>query len=103
LYECLNLKKLGYKEIILVGQNTNSYSSNLNGKKIKFADLLDKIAQINIPRISFLGNHPLDFTIDILDVMNKHYNILPYTHLPMQSGDDHILKLMSKKYDLKNI
>lgn len=101
LDECLNLKKLGYKEIVLVGQNTNSYSSNLNGQKINFANLLDKIAQIGIPRISFLGNHPLDFTIDIVDVMNKHSNILPYIHLPLQSGDDHILKLMSRKYNLK--
>ena len=63
--------------------------------------MLDEIAKLNIPRISFLGNHPLDFTLDIIDVINRHQNILPYIHLPLQSGDDHILKLMSRKYDSK--
>lgn len=100
LNECSELSKLGYKEIVLVGQNTNSYGKDL-GSNITFAKLLDAIAKLNIPRISFLGNHPLDFTLDIIDVMNKHQNILPYVHLPLQSGDDHILKLMARKYDSK--
>lgn len=101
LNECSELATLGYKEIVLVGQNINSYGKDLNIKGLTFAKLLNAIAKLNIPRISFLGNHPLDFTLDIIDVINKNSNILPYIHLPLQSGDDHILKLMSRKYDSK--
>lgn len=96
--ECQSLIKQGYKEITLLGQNVDSYGKDLKNK-ITFAHLLDKVADLNIPRLSFLTSHPYDFSLDIIDVMKKHNNILRYLHLPVQSGDDHILKLMNRKYN----
>jgi len=98
--ECKELEKLGYKEVTLLGQNVDSYGKDLKGN-INFAKLLDKVASLNIPRITFLTSHPYDFSLEIIKVMKKHKNILPYLHLPIQSGDDKILKLMGRKYDSK--
>jgi len=98
LKECKSLVDAGYKEITLLGQNVDSYGLDLDNK-ITFAELLDKVADLNIPRLTFLTSHPYDFSLDIIKVMNKHKNILRYLHLPVQSGDDAILKLMGRKYD----
>ncbi|MCQ2796107.1 MAG: tRNA (N6-isopentenyl adenosine(37)-C2)-methylthiotransferase MiaB [Bacilli bacterium] len=98
--ECKDLVKQGYLEITLLGQNVDSYGKDLK-KKYSFAKLLDEVAKLKIPRISFLTSHPYDFSLEIIDVMKKHKNIQPYLHLPLQSGDDKILKLMGRKYDSK--
>ena len=98
--ECKKLAKLNYKEIFLLGQNVDSYGKKLE-IKTNFAKLLDKVASLNIPRVSFLTNHPNDFSLEIVDVMKKHNNIMPFIHLPLQSGDDRILKLMNRKYNSK--
>ncbi|MCQ2794933.1 MAG: tRNA (N6-isopentenyl adenosine(37)-C2)-methylthiotransferase MiaB [Bacilli bacterium] len=98
--ECKELVKQGYLEITLLGQNVDSYGKDLK-KKYSFAKLLDEIAKLKIHRLSFLTSHPYDFSLEIIDVMKKHKNIQPYLHLPLQSGDDKILKLMGRKYDSK--
>ena len=96
--ECKGLVKQGYLEITLLGQNVDSYGKDLK-KKYSFAKLLDEVAKLKIQRLSFLTSHPYDFSLEIIDVMKKHKNILPYLHLPVQSGDDEILKLMGRKYN----
>lgn len=98
--ECKALVDAGYKEITLLGQNVDSYGLDLENK-ISFATLLEEVAKLNIPRLTFLTSHPYDFSLDIIDVMNRHANILRYLHLPIQSGDDYILKIMGRKYDSK--
>ena len=97
LKECKELEKSGYKEITLLGQNVTSYGKDLKDGK-SFANLLDKVASLNIPRINFLTSHPFDFDYKIIDVIKKHKNIMRYMHLPIQSGCDSILKLMNRKY-----
>lgn len=100
LDECKALKKAGYLEVTLLGQNVDSYGLDLS-PKISFAKLLDEVAKIGIPRVSFLTSHPHDFSLDIIPVIKKHKNILPYLHLPVQAGDDQILKIMGRKYTSK--
>ncbi len=98
--ECKELTKKGYKEITLLGQNVDSYGKDLK-KKYSFAKLLEEVAKLKMPRLTFLTSHPYDFSLDIIDVMKKYKNIEPYLHLPIQSGDDATLKLMGRKYDSK--
>ncbi len=98
--ECKYLVDNGYLEITLLGQNVDSYGKDLK-KKYSFAKLLDEIAKLKTHRLSFLTSHPYDFSLEIIDVMKKHKNIQPYLHLPLQSGDDKILRLMGRKYDSK--
>ena len=63
-----------------------------------FADLLESVAKTGIPRIRFVTSHPWDFTQEMIDVIAKYPNIMPYIHLPVQSGSSRILKLMGRRY-----
>ena len=63
-----------------------------------FATLLGKVSQTGIPRVRFMTSHPWDFTDKMIEVIGKCDNIMPYVHLPIQSGSDRILKLMGRKY-----
>lgn len=100
LKECKELKKLGYKEVTLLGQNVNAYGKDLQDGS-SFAKLLDEVAKIGIPRVRFLTSHPWDFSSDMIDVIAKHKNIMKYIHLPVQSGNDEILRLMGRRYSSK--
>ena len=86
-----------YQEVILLGQNVNAYGKDLD-MEYDFADLLGEVSQTGIPRIRFVTSHPWDFTDKMIDVISKCDNIMPYIHLPIQSGSDRILKLMGRKY-----
>jgi len=86
-----------YQEVTLLGQNVNAYGKDL-GMDYDFADLLGEVSQTGIPRIRFVTSHPWDFTDKMIDVISKCDNIMPYIHLPIQSGSDRILKLMGRKY-----
>ena len=86
-----------YQEVTLLGQNVNAYGKDLE-MEYDFADLLGEVSQIGIPRIRFVTSHPWDFTDKMIDVISKCDNIMPYIHLPIQSGSDRILKLMGRKY-----
>ena len=97
LKECQELKDAGYQEVTLLGQNVNAYGKDLNDGS-SFAHLLDEVAKIGIPRVRFLTSHPWDFKEEMIDVIAKHKNIMKYIHLPVQSGDDEILKLMGRRY-----
>lgn len=97
LAEVRELKEQGYKEITLLGQNVNAYGKDID-EQYDFATLLEKVAQIGVPRIRFTTSHPWDFSDEMLDVIGKYDNIMPFIHLPLQSGDSKILKLMGRRY-----
>jgi len=86
-----------YQEVTLLGQNVNAYGKDLD-MEYDFADLLGEVSQTGIPRIRFVTSHPWDFTDKMIDVISRCENIMPYIHLPIQSGSDRILKLMGRKY-----
>ena len=100
LDEVKTLKDQGYLEITLLGQNVNAYGKDLN-LGYDFATLLENVAKIGIPRIRFVTSHPWNFTDKMVDVIAKYDNIMPYVHLPIQSGSDEILKRMNRKYTIE--
>lgn len=96
--ECKSLVKNGYKEITLLGQNVNSYKSG----RYDFISLLKQID--NIPgewRLRFLTSHPKDLSKELIEIIKTGKHITPHLHLPLQSGDDDILKAMNRKYSAK--
>ena len=97
LKEINDLKNNGYKEITLLGQNVNAYGKDLCDED-DFASLLESVANTGIERIRFVTSHPWDFTDEMIDVIAKYDNIMPYIHLPLQSGSSKILKLMGRRY-----
>ena len=100
LKEVKCLKNAGYLEITLLGQNVNAYGKDLN-LGYDFATLLEEVAKIGIPRIRFVTSHPWNFTDKMIDVIGKYPNIMPYVHLPIQSGSDAILKKMNRRYTVE--
>ena len=101
LDECKSLIKAGYKEITLLGQNVNAYGKDL-GEGKDFADLLEAVALLGIPRLRFTTSHPWDFSSKMIDVIAKYDNIMKFIHLPVQSGNDEILRLMGRRYTRKH-
>jgi len=99
LEEVRDLKNQGYMEVTLLGQNVNAYGKDLN-LGYDFATLLEEVAKIGIPRIRFVTSHPWNFTDKMIDVIAKYDNIMPYIHLPIQSGSDDILRKMNRKYSI---
>ena len=93
------LVKDGVVEVMLLGQNVNSYGKNLE-QPMTFAELLRKIEQIDgLERIRFMTSHPKDLSDDLIDVMANSRKICPHLHLPLQSGSSRILKAMNRRYD----
>lgn len=97
LEEVRGLVKDGYKEVTLLGQNVNAYGKDLSGV-YGMANLLEDVALTGIERVRFVTSHPWDFSDEMLAVIAKYDNIMPYIHLPLQSGSDQILKRMGRKY-----
>jgi len=95
--EVKDLVKNGYKEVTLLGQNVNAYGKDLN-INYTMGDLLEETAKTGIERIRFVTSHPWDFNDKMIDIIAKNDNIMPYIHLPLQSGSDRILKLMGRRY-----
>ena len=95
--EVKELVKNGYKEVTLLGQNVNAYGKDLY-KDYNLANLLSDVSDTGIERIRFVTSHPWDFTDEMVDIIASRDNIMPYIHLPLQSGSDKILKLMNRKY-----
>ena len=88
--------KDGYKKVLLIGQNVNSWN------KDKFYKLLEKVAKKDLEKISFVSSNPWDFSDELIDVIAKYPNIDRLIHLPLQSGDDEILKKMNRRYTSKD-
>ena len=95
--EVETLKNEGYKEVTLLGQNVNAYGKDLN-LGYDFATLLKRVSDIGIERIRFVTSHPWNFTSEMIDIIASRDNLMPYIHLPIQSGDDEILKRMGRRY-----
>lgn len=95
--EVKELKEAGYKEVTLLGQNVNAYGKDLN-INYNMANLLQDVADTKIDRIRFVTSHPWDFTDEMLEVIAKNKNVMPSIHLPVQSGNNEILKLMGRRY-----
>ena len=101
----------GNKNILLIGQNVNSYGAELSdcglvsmGKKrfkSLFPELLKKVAEKDLEKVSFVSNNPWDFSDDLIDVIAEYKNIDRLIHLPFQAGDDEILKRMNRNYTKK--
>jgi len=92
-----DLVKDGYLEVTLLGQNVNAYGKDLD-LDYNMANLLEDVAKTGIPRVRFMTSHPWDFTVDMIDVIAKYDNVMPYIHLPLQSGSSEILKKMGRRY-----
>jgi len=95
--EVKELVKNNYQEVTLLGQNVNAYGKDL---KIDYnmANLLEDVAKTGIKRLRFVTSHPWDFTDQMIEVIKNNPNVMPYIHLPIQSGSDRILKLMGRRY-----
>ena len=88
----------GVVEVMLLGQNVNSYGKNLE-HPITFAQLLERIEQIEgLERIRFMTSHPKDLSDELIEVMGKSKKICKHLHLPVQSGSSKILKKMNRHY-----
>jgi len=117
--EAIRVKELGFKEVVLVGQNVNSYGSDivLKGKtKLKpimvksmgkgriptlFPYLLEEVAKQGFEKVSFVSSNPWDFSDELIEVIARNKNIDRLLHLPIQSGDDEVLKKMNRGYTVK--
>ncbi|MBR4830264.1 MAG: tRNA (N6-isopentenyl adenosine(37)-C2)-methylthiotransferase MiaB [Bacilli bacterium] len=97
LKEVNDLVQDGYKEVTLLGQNVNAYGKDMENYPT-MANLLEEVAKTGIERIRFVTSHPWDFTDEMIDVIAKYDNIMPYFHLPVQAGSNRILKLMGRRY-----
>ncbi len=95
--EVEELVKKGYLEVTLLGQNVNAYGKDLE-EACTMGDLLESVAKTGIKRVRFMTSHPWDFDDKMIEVISKYDNIMPYVHLPLQSGSDRILKLMGRRY-----
>ena len=100
LSEIHDLEARGYKELTLLGQNVNSYKFTAeDGTVVDFPALLEIVAKA-VPgmRIRFTTSHPKDMSDRTLEVIAQYPNLCKFIHLPVQSGSNHILKLMNRKY-----
>lgn len=98
LEEVRDLTERGYHEVTLLGQNVNSYGLDFRDRNYRFADLLRDLSRIPIERIRFTTSHPKDFSDDLIAALAKGGNLMPFIHLPVQSGSDRILQAMNRKY-----
>ena len=97
LAEAEGLLKSGVKEIMLLGQNVNSYGNGSEGKET-FPKLLRALDQLGVPRIRFMTSHPKDLSDELIEAMADCKRVCNHLHLPVQSGNDEILRLMNRRY-----
>ena len=98
LKEIRKLMDDGVKEVMLLGQNVNSYGKNL-ARPVTFAELLREVVKIDgLERVRFMTSHPKDLSDELIQVMAESEKICRHLHLPLQSGSSRILKIMNRKY-----
>ncbi|QQV75702.1 tRNA-2-methylthio-N(6)-dimethylallyladenosine synthase [Rickettsia tillamookensis] len=99
--EALKVVSSGAKEIMLLGQNVNAYhGKGLDDKIFSLADLLKHLAQIpNLERLRYMTSHPIDMNDDLIKLHGTEPKLMPFLHLPVQSGSNKILKAMNRKHD----
>ena len=100
--ECEKLAADGVKEVMLLGQNVNSYGldfENGNPDKISFARLIEEVCKVEgLERVRFMTPHPKDFSDELIETIKKNPKIARHIHLPLQSGNTEILRRMNRKY-----
>lgn len=98
--EATELVAQGYKEVTLLGQNVDSYLWQNEQESVNFAQLLEMVALVSPElRVRFSTSHPKDITDEVLYTIAKYENVCNYIHLPVQSGNSRVLKLMNRTYD----
>ena len=97
--EAEELIENGAKEITLLGQNVNAYSYIENSKEFRISDLIIRLNEYSeLERIRYTTSHPRDMTDDLIDCYSSCKKLMPFVHLPIQSGSDRILELMNRKH-----
>jgi len=100
--EAENLIINGVKEIILLGQNVNAYSYKDKLKEYRISDLINKLNSYSeLKRIRYTTSHPRDMTDDLIECYSANEKLMPFVHLPIQSGSNKILKLMNRKHTVE--
>ena len=100
--EATSLVSNGSREIILLGQNVNAYYFSENKKNYRLSSLIRELNNINnLKRIRFTTSHPNDMTNDLIDCYKDCEKLMPFLHLPVQSGSDRILRSMNRKHNIK--
>jgi tRNA-2-methylthio-N6-dimethylallyladenosine synthase len=98
--EASNLVNNGVREITLLGQNVNAYYFTENNKNYKLSSLIRELNNIkSLKRIRFTTSHPKDMTEDLINCYRDCEKLMPFLHLPIQSGSNKILKLMNRKHN----
>ncbi len=98
--EAESLSAKGASEIILLGQNVNAYNYSDNGRKYELSYLINLISEINeVKRIRYTTSHPINMTDELIKLHSQNKKLMPFLHLPVQSGSDRILKKMNRKYN----
>lgn len=99
LSEAEELFRQGYREVTLLGQNVNSYSWDKGNEKTSFAGLLAAVASVSpLLRVRFATSHPKDLSDEVIRTIASYENICRSIHLPVQSGSNHMLERMNRKY-----
>ena len=100
--EAEELVKNGSREITLLGQNVNAYSYVNNSKNFKLSDLILELENFSeLERIRYTTSHPRDMSEDLIDCYSKSKKLMPFVHLPIQSGSNKVLKLMNRKHTVE--
>ena len=102
LNEAESLIKSGVKEIILLGQNVNAYSYKTELKEYRISNILNELEKYSeLKRIRYTTSHPKDMTDDLIDCYKTNKKLMPFIHLPIQSGSNKILKMMNRKHTVE--
>ncbi len=97
--EAEQLIQNGAREITLLGQNVNAYSHKENSKEFRISNLINHLNQYSeLKRIRYTTSHPKDMTDDLIDCYSSNKKLMPFVHLPIQSGSNRILELMNRKH-----
>ena len=103
LAEAEQLIENGAKEITLLGQNVNAYSYKQNSKEFRISNLINQLNQYaELERIRYTTSHPRDMTDDLIDCYSSCNKLMPFVHLPIQSGSNRILELMNRKHSVND-
>ena len=101
--EAEELIKNGAREITLLGQNVNAYSFKENNNEYKISNLLNELENYSeLKRIRYTTSHPVDMTDDLIECYASNKKLMPFIHLPIQSGSNKILKLMNRKHNVED-
>ena len=103
LAEAEELIKNGAREITLLGQNVNAYSFAENNKEFRISNIINELENYSeLERIRYTTSHPIDMTEDLIDCYNSNKKLMPFIHLPIQSGSNKVLKLMNRRHKVED-